>query len=130
MRNLQIKGPHILGGQKKQILGAGACLAVGLFPLSSVFCDPTSPLRATWVMSEGAVLCCAQSLQSHPTLGNPMDCTRLLCAWDSPGKNTGVGCHTLLQGISPIQGLNLGFLHCRQILYHLSQQGSPLTSYK
>ena len=76
------------------------------------------------------MLCCAQSLQSHPTLGNPMDCTRLLCAWDSPGKNTGVGCHTLLQGISPTQGLNLGFLHCRQILYHLSQQGSPLTSYK
>ena len=32
--------------------------------------------------------------------------TRLLCPWDSPGKNTGVGCHTLLQGIFPTQGLN------------------------
>ena len=41
---------------------------------------------------------------------------RLLCPWDSPGKNTGVGCHALLQGIFPIQGLNLGLLHCRQIL--------------
>ena len=33
--------------------------------------------------------------------------TRLLCPWDSPGKNTGVGCHALLQGIFPTQGLNL-----------------------
>ena len=37
--------------------------------------------------------------------------------WDSPGKNTGVGCHFLLQGIFPTQGLNLGLLHCRQTLY-------------
>ena len=44
---------------------------------------------------------------------------------DSSGKNTGVGCHALLQGIFPTQGLNLGLLHCRQILYHLSHQGSP-----
>ena len=38
-------------------------------------------------------------------------------------KNTRVGCHFLVQGIFPIQGLNLGFLHCRQILYLLSHQG-------
>ena len=44
---------------------------------------------------------------------------------DSPGKNTGVGCHFLLQGIFPTQGSNLGLLHCRQIPYHLSHQGSP-----
>ena len=43
--------------------------------------------------------------------------TRLLCPWDSPGKNTGVGCHFLLQGIFPTQGLSPGLLHCRQILY-------------
>ena len=42
----------------------------------------------------------------------------------SKDKNTGVGCHFLLQGIFPTQGLNLGFPHCRQILYHLSHQGS------
>ena len=45
--------------------------------------------------------------------------TRLLCPWDSPGKNTGVGYHALLWGIFLTQGLNLhllGFLHCRQIL--------------
>ena len=53
--------------------------------------------------------------QSCPTFFNPMDCgpPRLLCPWDSPGKNTGVGCHFLLQGIFPTQGSNPGFPHCR-----------------
>ena len=51
--------------------------------------------------------------------------TRLRCPWDFPGKNTGVGCHFLLQGIFPTQGSNLGLLHCRQTLYCLSHQGSP-----
>ena len=41
-------------------------------------------------------------------------------------KNTGVGCHSLGQGIFLTQGLNLRLLHCRQILYHLSYQGNPL----
>ena len=47
--------------------------------------------------------------------------TRLLCPWDYPSKNTGVGCHALLQRIFPTQGLNPGLLrplNCRQILYH------------
>ena len=57
-----------------------------------------------------------------------IQCTRLLCLWDSPGKNTGVGSHPLLQGIFPTQGLNLGLLHCRQILYSVSHQGSPTIS--
>ena len=45
---------------------------------------------------------------------------------NSPGKNTGLGCPSLLQGIFLIQGSKLGLLHCRQILYHLSHQGSPI----
>ena len=52
--------------------------------------------------------------------------TRLLCPWDFPGKDSGVGCHFLLQGIFPTQGLNLGLLHCRQMLYWLSYKGSPI----
>ena len=48
---------------------------------------------------------------------------RLLCSWVSPGKNTGVNNHFLLQRIFPTQGLNLGLLHCRWILYPLSYQG-------
>ena len=51
---------------------------------------------------------------------------RLLCPWDFPGKNTGVDCHFLLQGIFLTQGLNQGLPHCRHTLYHLSHQGSPL----
>ena len=50
---------------------------------------------------------------------------RHLCPWNSPGKNAGVGSHALLQGIFPTQGSDLGLLHCRQILYQLSHQGSP-----
>ena len=47
--------------------------------------------------------------------------TRLLCPWDFPGKNTGLGCHALPQGIFPTQGLNS---HCRWILSPLSHLGS------
>ena len=50
---------------------------------------------------------------------------RLFCPWSSLGKKNGVGCHSFLQGIFPTQKLNVGLLHCRQILYHLSHQGSP-----
>ena len=52
--------------------------------------------------------------------------TRLLCPWDSPGKNTGVGCHFLLQRIFPTQRSNpylWHLLHCRQVLYPLSHLG-------
>ena len=50
---------------------------------------------------------------------------RLLCWWDSPGKNIAVGCHASPQEISPTQRSNQGLPHCRCILYHLSHQGSP-----
>ena len=48
---------------------------------------------------------CAKSLQSCLTVT-----PRLLCLWESAGKNTGVGCHVLLQGIFPTQGSNLCLL--------------------
>ena len=51
--------------------------------------------------------------------------SRLICPWNSPGKNTGVSSHFLLQGIFPTQWWNPGLLHGRQILYHLSHQESP-----
>ena len=51
-----------------------------------------------------------------------------LCPWGSPGKNTGMGCHFLLQGTFQTQELNPGFLHCRQILYQLSYKGIPKRS--
>ena len=64
----------------------------------------------------------SDSLQPHGLWS-----TKFFCPKDSPDKNTGAGSHFLLQGIFPTQGSNLGLLHCRQILYRLSHQGSPKT---
>ena len=73
--------------------------------------------------------CCAMlclAAQSWQTLCDPMDYSSDYSVhWGSPGKNTGVGCHDLLQGIFPTQGLNPGLLHCRWTLYHPSHQRSP-----
>ena len=64
-------------------------------------------------------LCCGLCLitQLRPTLCNPMDCSLPGSSvhGDSPGKNTGVGCHDLLQEIFPAQGLNPGLPHCRWV---------------
>ena len=64
------------------------------------------------------------------TLCDPMDCSPPGSSvhGDSPGKNTRVDCYGLLQGNFPNQGSNPGLLHCRQILYHLSHQGSQAVS--
>ena len=66
--------------------------------------------------------------QSCSTLCDPTDCNPLgfSVQKDSPGKDTGVGCHSLLLEIFPTQESNLGLPHCRQIVYHLSHQGSPI----
>ena len=70
--------------------------------------------------------------QLCPTFCDPMDCSPLGSSvhGDSPGKNTEVGCHALLQGIFLTQESNQGLLHCRQILYQLSYQESPYISEK
>ena len=69
---------------------------------------------------------------SCPAICDPMNCSLPGSSvhGDSPGKNTGSGFHALLQVIFPSQGLNLGLPHCRQILYHLSHQGSPASEIK
>ena len=61
-----------------------------------------------------------KSHQSCPTLLQPCALwpVRRFCPWDAPGKNIGVGYHILLQEIFPTQGLNLGLLHYRWILYY------------
>ena len=60
--------------------------------------------------------------QLCPTLCDLMDCSLPGSSvyGNSLGKNAGVDCHALLQGIFPTQGSSPGFLYCRQILYHLS----------
>ena len=55
------------------------------------------------------------------------DSLQLCCPWNSPSQNVGAGSCSLLQGIFPVQGSNLGHPHCRQILNQLSHKGSPLS---
>ena len=69
------------------------------------------------VISDSLQPCCL-----HPT--------RLLCPWDSPGKNTGVGCHFLLQGVFPTQGLNLCLLNRQADSLPLSHQGNPMLCFR
>ena len=66
------------------------------------------------------IILCFLSCFSYAPVSDPMDCSLcplseghgiLLCPWDSPGKDTGVYCHALLQGIFPTQGSNLCLLH-------------------
>ena len=66
----------------------------------------------TWVAED--LICFV--VQSCPSLRNPRDCSPPVSSVyaDSPDKNTGVGCHALLQGIFPTQGLNLGLLHANR----------------
>ena len=71
---------------------------------------------------------CCLVAQSCLTLCDAMDCSPPGSSFHGtyfPGENTGVGFHSLLPGIFHTQGSNLGLLHCRQMLCHLSCQGSP-----
>ena len=79
----------------------------------------------SWDRTEKLIPCCVTLGKSQPLWAylkvkvkslSRVDSLRLLCPWDSPGKNTGVGCHFLLQGIFLTQGSNLGLPHCRQML--------------
>ena len=60
---------------------------------------------------------------SHSVVSDSLSPHGLYSPWNSPGKNTGVGSHSLLQGI-PTQGSKTGLQHCRWILYQLSHQES------
>ena len=76
------------------------------------------------LMPEAKVLVVQLSLTLQPH-GLYVACQAPL-SMDSLGKNTGVCSRSLLQGIFLTQGLKLGLLHCKQILYHLSHQISAL----
>ena len=76
---------------------------------------------------------CAQSLSCDQLFATPRTCSpppwrpaRFLCPWDSLGKNTGLGCHFLLQEIAPTQGSNSRLLHWPAVSLSLSHLGSPM----
>ena len=82
------------------------------YPKKKVF-----PMMAMWLLTQWK-----WKLLSHVQLvATPWT----VSPWNSPGQNTGVGNCSLLQGIIPTQGSNLGLSHWRRILYQLSYQGSP-----
>ena len=57
--------------------------------------------------------------ESHSVMSDSLQPQGLYSPWNSPGQNTGVGCHAPLQGIFPTQGSISGLPHCRRILYQL-----------
>ena len=68
---------------------------------------------------------------SVPMWPHELKHTRLLCPWNFPGQNTGMGCHSLLQGIFPTQRSNLClYVSCisRELLYHWHHLGRPFTA--
>ena len=71
-------------------------------------------------------MCVSGSVVSNSLGTHGLWPTRFLCPWDSPGKNSGLGRHSLLQGIFPTQESNPGLPHCRQILYQVEEK-SPIS---
>ena len=79
---------------------------------------------------------CHLDAKSCQPFCDPMDCSheatedcRRLCPWDFPGKNTGVGCCFLLQGIFSIHGVNPNFLHWQVDSLPLNHQGNCIKVY-
>ena len=109
-------------------------IAICLFLYS--FHRTVSPKWNYWGERTGVVLSCSLcagvlsrfSLRLFATLWTSLWPARLLCPWDFPGRNTGMGCHALLQRIFPTEGSNtnvLSFLRCRRILYPTEPPGKP-----
>ena len=75
-------------------------------------------IMCAWVLS------CFSGVGLFATLGTVA--VKLFCPWDSPGKNAGVGCHALLQGIFLTQGSNAHFLHWQASSLPLVPPGKPV----
>ena len=110
--------PTPVGATDSSIVRGPSVFLCG-FPLPTGL-RPTHCLSGMWTCVR------AKSLQSCPALRpRGLQPARLLCPWDSPGKNTGVGCQALLQGIFPTQGSKLRLLHWQVGSLAPSHLGSP-----
>ena len=112
---------------RERILAAKS--KTGVLPRHSLAKGSCLKEKGIWVLPR---LCesVSHSFVSNSLQPHGLYSTRLLCPWASPGKNTGVGFHSLLQGIFSTQGLKPGLLHCRRTRYSLSHQGSPMKTDK
>ena len=75
--------------------------------------------------AKGCIILSAVKSESRSVLSDSLWSQGIYSPWNPPGRNTGVGSLSLLQGIFPTQGLNPGLSHSRRILYQLSQKGKP-----
>ena len=93
-------------------------------PLSGIECSQkkkTLKNKQTQQQAQGRQL---YPSESHSVMSDSLQPHGLYSPWSSLGQNTGVGSCSLFQGIFPTQGSHPGLLHCRQILYELSYQGT------
>ena len=87
----------------------------------SFYCYPCMQIPPVWLLL---------LVKSCLVMSNSLQPQGLFSPWNSPGQNTGMGSHYLLQGTFPTQGSNPGLPHYRQILYQLNHEGSPHFTYK
>ena len=107
-----VPSPRLVSYLKMQVYNESACCTITPSTTPTIFTQFMLPVMFCY--------CC--SIMSDSC--NPMDCSlaRLLCPWNFPAKNTGVGCHFLLQGIFPTRGSNLLLLD----LLHWQVDSLPL----
>ena len=100
-----------LNGEGRDYISATVCLVTLLTAMRTAMgiqCQEPHSSGLTGIMC----VLSAKSLQLHPTRRpHRLQLVRPLCPWDPPGKNTGMGCHALLQGLFLTRGLNLRLLH-------------------
>ena len=87
------------------------CFSTGLFPALRTSLITLGFVFFFSLQLQEPLVMRAKSLWLSQTLCDPMEPARLLCPWNSPGKNTEAGCHFLLQGIFPTQGSNAHLLY-------------------
>ena len=102
-----------------------SCLPVYIFTLETINVTEFLLVPSTLDFLSYESKSVSHSVRSNSLRPHGLQLTRLLCPWHFPVKNTGVGSHSLLQGIFLTQGSNPGPLHWKYILYHLRHKGIP-----
>ena len=116
---IALQAPLSMRFSRQECWSGWPCLPPGDLPDPEI--EPTSLVSPAWAGRSLPLVSPGKPQHARLTCLLPHSAGRH-SSWDSPGKNPGMGCHSLLQGIFPTQGLNLYLLHCRQILYRLSHQ--------